>query len=218
MSIVGGILWLANVTRPELSFCASQLARFVSNPGQAHYSAAMRVMLYLDQSVTRTLTFQPDTRAPLFSLGDSDWAASFSTSGAFLYFMNCLVAWFSKVQKSVALSTAEAEYFGGMLTAKEIMYLRELLRDLGFMQVGPTHLRIDNKSAIDMAFDPVAFKKTKHILRAAQFLRDLVSRLFITISHIEGSENAADILTKAQSRAVFCHLIKLMDTPATVPT
>ena len=42
MSIVGGILWLANVTRFELSFAASQLARFVANPGEIHFAAKAR--------------------------------------------------------------------------------------------------------------------------------------------------------------------------------
>lgn len=210
MSIVGGILWLANVTRPELSYCASQLARFVANPGQVHYSAAMRVLLFLDASADSTLTFQPVSASPLTALADSNWSARMSTSGALVYYMDCLVAWFSKVQKSVALSTAEAEYFGAMLAAKELMYLRELLRDLNLTQIGPTCLRIDNKSAIDMAFDAVAFKKTKHIMRAAQYLRDLVSRLYITMEHVNGADNASDILTKAQARAVFCHLFKIM--------
>ena len=44
----------------------------------------------------------------------------------------------------------------------------------------------DSKSAVGMAFDPVAFKKTKHILRAAEFLRDLVNRGVISVEHLPG--------------------------------
>ena len=47
---------------------------------------------------------------------------------------------------------------------------------------------LDNKSAIDMAFDPVAFRKTKHILRAAHFFRDLVARRVFVPKHIAGTE------------------------------
>ena len=46
MALIGAYLWLANVTRPELSFIASRLARFVSNPGAVHYSAAIRVLIF----------------------------------------------------------------------------------------------------------------------------------------------------------------------------
>ena len=63
-----------------------------------------------------------------------------------------------------------------------------------------------------MAFDPGAFKKTKHILRAAEFLRDLVSRGAISVEHLPGVVMIADLLTKAVSRAiVFTGLIKQLD-------
>ena len=68
------------------------------------------------------------------------------------------------------------------------------------------------KSAVGMAFDPVAFKKTKHILRAAEFLRDLVAREVVSVEHLPGAVMLADILTKAASRAVFVELIKQLDT------
>ena len=67
-------------------------------------------------------------------------------------------------------------------------------------------LYLDSKSAIDMAFDPVAFKKTKHILRDAYYLRDLVARQFFAPSHVASSEELADILTKALPRALFLRL------------
>ena len=46
---VGGILWLAtcNMTRFDLSYAASQLARYVSNPGEEHFKAAVRVLVPL---------------------------------------------------------------------------------------------------------------------------------------------------------------------------
>ena len=144
------------------------------------------------------------------ALVDSNWSSQFSISGALVYFMGALVHWFSKTQKSVSLSTAEAEFFGAMLAAKDLMWIRDLLSDLGYQQKGPTRIRLDSKSAIDMAFDPVAFKKTKHIMRAAEYLRDLVARLKVTLDHIEGSRNVSDILTKAQARPVFLSLIKML--------
>ena len=62
-----------------------------------------------------------------------------------------------------------------------------------------------------MAFDPVAFKQTKHILRAAEFLRDLVARGVITCSHVPGRVMIADLLTKAVSRAILRELLELFD-------
>ena len=60
------------------------------------------------------------------------------------------------------------------------------------------------------AFDPVAFKKTKHILRAAEFLRDLVARRVVTLQHVAGAVMIAALLTKAVSRPVFLELSRLL--------
>ena len=98
------------------------------------------------------------------------------------FYYGCLFHWFSKMQRSVTLSSAEAEFFGAMLAAKEVIFIRELLIDLGFIIDAPSVIKCDSKSAVGMAFDPVAFKKTKHILRAAEFLRDLVAHARSSLS------------------------------------
>lgn len=211
MSIVGGLLWLANMTRPDLAFAASQLARFLTNPGAVHFAAAVRVLIYLRDSRARTLDFTPNVSLGFECYVDSSWGSRFSCSGAFLLYHGCVVAWFSKMQKSVSLSSAEAEYFGAMLAAREVIFVRELLIDLGIELNGASTIYCDSKSAVDMAFDPVAFKNTKHVMRAAEFLRDLVAREVVTLKHVAGRVMIADILTKAQARAVFVELLNLLD-------
>jgi hypothetical protein len=62
-----------------------------------------------------------------------------------------------------------------------------------------------------MSLDPIAFKKTKHILRAAEFLRDLVAREVTTLRHVPGKVMIADLLTKAPARAIFLELVRLLD-------
>ena len=63
-----------------------------------------------------------------------------------------------------------------------------------------------------MSFDPVSFKNTKHILRAANFLRDLVLKGAVVLRHVKGTRNLADLLTKAVARAVFIELLRLLDS------
>ena len=115
------------------------------------------------------------------------------------------------MQKSVSLSSAEAEYFGAMMASRELIFFRNLLVDLGIIPGGPTTMYCDSKSAIDMSFDPVAFKQTKHIMRAAAFLRDLVSKEVTILRHLDGDRMVADVLTKAQARVVFVELCKLLN-------
>ena len=112
------------------------------------------------------------------------------------------------MQRSVTLSSAEAEFFGAMIAARDVIFVREIMTDLAIQHDGPSVIYCDSKSAIDMSIDPIAFKKTKHILRAAEFLKDLVARQIITMTHTSGDEMIADILTKAVSRPVFLNLLK----------
>ena len=75
----------------------------------------------------------------------------------------------------------------------------------------PTPLLLDSRAAIDLSEDPVAFKKTKHILRAAEFLRALVAREVTSLVHVPGKFMLADLLTKAPGRVIFLELVRLLD-------
>ena len=91
------------------------------------------------------------------------------------------------------------------------IFFRELLVDLARAVSAPTRIFSDSKSCIDLSYDPVSFKKTKHILRAANGLRDYVARQVYEMVFITGSVNLADILTKAQAVAVFNNLMQAYD-------
>ena len=94
---------------------------------------------------------------------DASWAAKHSVSGGLVLYLGILVAWWSRLQNSVAASTAEAEFFSGALAAREGVHIRDFLDDVGFGVTAPTPLYLDNKATIELTQDPVAFKKTKHI-------------------------------------------------------
>ena len=66
-----------------------------------------------------------------------------------------------------------------LMAARDVMFIRDLMTDLGIV-LTTCRIQSDSKSAVDMSLDPVAFKRTKHILRAAEFLRDLVAREVVT--------------------------------------
>ena len=211
MALVGAYNWLSNVSFPELSYISSQLSRFVSNPGAPHYAAAIRVLLYLKGNSTRVFHFRPTLTRPLRIFVDSDWAVKFSVSGAVFELMGCAVHWFAKTQRSVSLSSTEAEWFAAMVAAREGMYFRDLLIELGVPLLGATALRSDNKSVKELSLDSIAFKKTKHILRAAHFLRDLCDRQFFQVIWIAGTQNPADLFTKVHDLSTFRAYVSLLD-------
>ena len=97
------------------------------------------------------------------------------------------------------------------MAARETLFLRDLFVDLGIVFADPTTTFCDSKSAVGMAFDPIAFKNTKHIMRAANFLRDLVAKFHLLLEHLSGDLMLADILTKAPARAIFVELMAMLD-------
>ena len=97
---------------------------------------------------------------------------------------------------------------------REAVYMRDLLESMGHGMHGPTPLLLDNKSAIDLAFDPVAFKKTKHVLRHAFWLRDIVARAVLGPAFVPTAEQLADVLTKALPPAVHRVALRLLLSPS----
>ena len=108
------------------------------------------------------------------------------------------------------MSSTEAEFFAACAASEEVLCFRTLLQDLGVDLLGPTKMATDNKGVVDLAIDPVAFQKTKHILRAAEFVRDLSLRRVIILHWISGHANPADLLTKPFALAVFCKQLSLL--------
>ena len=141
---------------------------------------------------------------------DASWETRNSVSGGIVLLYGCSVVWWSRRQNSVALSSAEAEYMAASVAGREAIYLRDLLESLGHGVVGPTPMLLDSKSAIDLTRDPVAFKKTKHILRHAYWLRDVVSRNVLAPSHVSTENQLADVLTKALPPALHRAAIRLL--------
>lgn len=217
MSLVGAFLWLSNVTRPDLCFISAQLARYVSNPGRSHYRAALRVLMYLDNTSSKGICMKLSRDLKLRAFVDANWSSKFSVSGGILDFMGVPIHWLSKTQRSVSMSSTEAEFFATSLVIKEVMFFRELLKDLGHMQVGATCVYTDNKGVVDLSDDPVAFKKTKHILRATQFVRDLCARQVIRVQWISGLQNPADLLTKVFALPAFRRLCGYLQTLPLIP-
>ena len=82
------------------------------------------------------------------------------------------------------------------MAAREVLSFRNLLLDLHHTLLGPTRMATDNRSVIDLAFNAVAFTKKKHILRAAEFVRDPTLKRVLELKWIPGHSNPADLLTK----------------------
>ena len=144
--------------------------------------------------------------AQLEGATDASWAEEYSTSGWVLCLAGGAVAWGSKLQDCVSLSSYEAETVATSLAAQDVVYLRLLLEGVGAACSGPTVLLMDNQSAIALARDPILFKKAKHIKRRHFFHRDCVENGELEPVFVPTDKNFADMLTKVLDKAAFLRL------------
>jgi hypothetical protein len=108
------------------------------------------------------------------------------------------VSWKSSKQDTVAASTTEAEYIAASEAAKEGVWIRKFLSELGvFSSVSsPLGLCCDNNGAIAQAKEPRNHQKNKHVLRKFNLIQEIVRRGDIKICKIHTDLNVANPLTK----------------------
>jgi hypothetical protein len=120
---------------------------------------------------------------------------------------NNLVAWMSKKQASISLSTAEAEYMAAGSCCTQLLWMKTLLSDYGFSQ-DTMIINCDNTCAINISKNPVQHSRTKHIGIRHHFLRDLVEFEVVSLSFIPTENQLANILTKPLDGSRFESLRK----------
>lgn len=179
----------------------SVVSQFMHNPSKDHMDAVIRIMRYLKSSLGKGLTFTKNNHVQVEGYTDADWAGDItnrkSTSGYFTFVGGNLVTWKSKKQKVVALSSAEAEFRGMAKGLCELLWLRRLLIEIGFAPNNAMNLFCDNKSAIEIAHNPVQHDQTKHMEIDRHFIKQNLETKIIQFPFVKSEDQLADILTKA---------------------
>jgi Reverse transcriptase (RNA-dependent DNA polymerase). len=205
--LVGKVMYLATCTRPDIAFTVRELARFMSNYGEKHWAAAKHLLRYLQGTRSIGIIYgNIDKAYPIFRMyTDSDWAQGESRKSVCGYIAEMgggPIAWSSKQQAVIALSTTEAEYIATTHGAKEGIWLRSLADELKFPQPKPSPMLCDSEGAITCTRDPQHHSRMKHIDIRYHFIRDCVQKGIIEVIHIPGIDNVADLLTKPLTRVI----------------
>ncbi|HEV7737689.1 MAG TPA: reverse transcriptase domain-containing protein, partial [Chlamydiales bacterium] len=198
---IGSLMYAATATRPDIAFATHKLSQYLENPGQGHWTAALRVIRYLKKTKEYRLTLGGKHELSLSGYSDSDWAADTddrrSTSGYAFSLGTGSISWRAKKHSAVASSSTEAEYIAADYAAKEASWLRSLLNEIGFSQEKPTNILCDNTGALALTKDASYHARTKHIDVKHHFIRERVENKEVKFEYIPTNEMVADILTKA---------------------
>ncbi|XP_035713879.1 uncharacterized protein LOC118438167 [Folsomia candida] len=119
-----------------------------------------------------------------------------STTGFVFMLNDSVISWSSQKQPIVSMSSMESEYISLASGAREAVWLRRFLEELGFPQESPTIIHVDNQSAIKLVKNPEMHSRSKHIDVRYHYTRELVSTGQLAIEYVHTSEQIADGLTK----------------------
>jgi hypothetical protein len=199
-SLVGSLWYAAHGTRPDIVYATNSVAQYAQNPGMVHWQAAKRVVRYLQDKANMGLTYSPGHPVRVTAYSDSDWANDVDTRRSKTAYVVTVaggpVVWQTKSQKSIALSSCEAELYALAEALKEILWIRHLLTEMQIPFDVPK-LWVDNQGAIALAKNPIHHQRSKHIAVRWFFVRDAIDKGLVDVSYVETNENRADIGTKA---------------------
>lgn len=197
---VGCLLYVAQVSRPDICFALSVVSRFNHNPAKIHWQAVKRIMRYLKGTLNAKLVYRRDGNSELTGYCDADHAGDMddgkSTTGYVFMLSDSAISWNSRKQPTVALSTTEAEYMALSAASQEAIWLRNLHMEL-FECTNEVHLFCDSGSALELARNDMYHARTKHINIKFHFIRESIKNNIVRVSYINTNDQIADVLTKS---------------------
>lgn len=206
-TVVGKLMYLLSNTRLDIAFAGSIVAKYSSNPTPEHVKAVVRIVRYLKKFPRLGITFDGNKPMELWGTVDSGWGEDLDTRksqyGYMFFLAGGVISQCSKRQPTIALSSAEAEYYAAKEAAKEAVWLRALLKEVGYEQTSPTSLISDSESAIALASNPEHHARTKHVDIQTHWIRQVVASREIDLKWVSTKDQLADGLTKPLGRIMY---------------
>jgi hypothetical protein len=130
ISMIGSLLYVTT-SRPDVKQVVGMVARFQEAPKESHIQDVKRIFRYLKGTIDVGLWYPSKDSFTLKAYLDVDWAGSVDekkgTSGGKFFLGESLVAWISKKQSSISLSSTEAEYIAATECCTQVEWMKQTL-------------------------------------------------------------------------------------------
>ena len=235
-NLVGALLYLAVMSQPHISYHTSMLAKFMSDPTVEAYELAVSLLLYVANEPGLSINYDGSTSLPVVkgkngsdsfkkhhrsvkanggfvAYSDSSWGVKddpYPMFGFCIYMFGGLVSFASKQLKVVCFSSCEAEYAACAYCCKEISFIRNICKDMGFILHGALLLGVDNTAALDVAANQGVTARTKHFDQAIHYFRDQSLHQRVVGEHILTMYQRADGFTKGLDRTKHIQWVKAL--------
>ncbi|KAK8669710.1 hypothetical protein V6N13_107134 [Hibiscus sabdariffa] len=193
-SAIGSIMYAMICTRPDLSYALSMTSRYQANPAEGHWVAVKNILKYLRRTKDVFLVYGGEEQLSIKGYTDASFQTdkddSRSQSGYVFRLNGGAVSWKSSKQDTVADSTTEAEYIAASEAAKEAVWIKKFITELGVVPSISDALELycDNNGAIAQAKEPRSHQRSKHILRRFHLIREIVDRGDVEICKVHTND------------------------------
>ena len=220
---VGKLVWLVAISRPDVAYVHSMLARHNQAAGKRHMQALLKVFAYLGRTSHYKITYGPQQYQALNTfiethsqfkasvldvtsivcMTDSSHGGERPMAGDVLFANGGPFAWHAYRHPGTPLSVMQGEYQAATKAVVEILATRENFKLLGIDVSSPTVIFCDNLSAVQLSDGNTPSKRMKHIATRIAFLREQVKDGTIMLYHVGTLGQISDIFTKACPPAIF---------------
>ena len=211
---IGGILWAAIMTRPDLLQAVTQVAQYTSCFKQAHWQAVKRIMRYINGTKHYGITFKRNGeghRNSLTTYSDADHAGDpdrKSYIGSISFAWGGPISWVSRKIRSICISAHESELIAMSQSALLIKWQVRLMTALDGHSPPNARMFCDNQGARVTAVNGIRSRRSKHIEIADLFVLQAVEDKLLEVKRVDSADNLADFLTKTLGPQKFIRLIR----------
>jgi hypothetical protein len=210
-SLVGSLLQLVKYSRPDIANAVRELSKCMDGASPGAFKELKRLLKFVLDTKDYGLKIKPivDEKMnwELTVFSDSDWGGDkdnrHSVSGYVIFFMSVPILWRSKLQRTISLSSSEAEYYALSEAAKDVKFVAQILSSIGIEFKQPIIINVDNVGAMFIAENASATSKTKHIDIRYHFVREFIMEGFMKIIFVKSEDNKADGFTKNVSGDIY---------------
>ena len=176
------------------------------NPSMDHINRSLHIVHYVNTNINAKICYDGKGQEGFIAYADADWGSDpitrKSITGNIIKLASGAVSWTSQKQKTITLSSTEAEYMCLSNTSHQITWIESLFKEIGF-NISNFALCGDNQGAIFLAMNPAVETRSKHIDIKYHHIRECVTEKRVILHFIPTTEQIADIMTKCLSYDKF---------------
>lgn len=219
--LIGSLLHLANMVRPDIAFAVSYLYRFMHKPTEMLWKAAKHVLRYLSGTEKLGMVFHKDGEGTIRAYSDADWGSERpsrkSITGTVITCAGSAIHWRSKQQSIVAQSSKESEFVALSFCVRDVLWLHKFKKDFDrFMDpkavatLFDVIIGEDNQACLAEVRNGGLSELSKHVDLKYQMVIDHVQKGEVRVEFVPSQVMVADVMTKNLSVQKFLPFRKLL--------